>query len=243
MEDAFVEILNTLAGTPASVGLLVTAAAIFLTSDWRLSLTALLVQYILLGLAVTRSAPMEIGLVKILAGVLAVFILYLSARKVQEMAAAAPAPAEEPPGLRPGWDAGPLGLPLRLLTLLLVVLAVMLAFERVHVPFMPADLVLAALWLVGLALASLVIGHEPLRVGPAALSILAAFDLVYGGFASNLAVVGSLGALTLLAALAFAYLVIIQGMTAQAAAPALGGSERAAGPVPNLPNISEEDRL
>ena len=241
MEDAFVEILNTLAGTPASVGLLVTAAAIFLTSDWRLSLTALLVQYILLGLAVTRSAPMEIGLVKILAGVLAVFILYLSARKVQEMAAAAP--TKEPPSLRPGWDAGPLGLPLRLLTLLLVVLAVMLAFEQVHVPFMPADLVLAALWLAGLALASLVIGHEPLRVGPAALSILAAFDLVYGGFASNLAVVGSLGALTLLAALAFAYLVIIQGMTAQAAAPALGPGERAAGPVPNLPNVSEEDRL
>jgi len=217
MEEAFAAILKTLSGTPVFVGLVLTAAIIFLTSDWRLSLTALLVQYILLGLAVTRSAPIEIALVKILVGVLAVFILYLSARRVQEMNGRAAIPTEEASGLRLGWDAGPLGLPLRLLTALLVMLAVLLAFERIHIPFMPADLFLAALWLVGLAMASLIIGHDPLRVGPATLSILATFDLVYGGFAPNLAVVGSLGALTLLAALSFSYLVIVEGLTAQAA--------------------------
>ncbi len=217
MEEAFAEILNTLAGTPTLIGLMLTAAIIFLTSDWRLSLTALLLQYILLGLAVTRSAPVEIALVKILAGVLAVFILYLSARRVQEMEEpSAPSQRMHLSGLQLGWDAGPLGLPLRLLALLLTLLAVVLAFERVHISFMPADLFLAALWLTGLAMVSLIIGHTPLRVGPAVLSIVAAFDLVYGGFASSVAVVGSLGALTLLAALAFAYLIIIRGLTAQA---------------------------
>ena len=45
--EAFSDTFLSIAGVPAIVGLILTAAAIFLTSDWRLSLTALLVQYVL----------------------------------------------------------------------------------------------------------------------------------------------------------------------------------------------------
>lgn len=216
--EAFSEIFATLAGAPAIIGLGLTAAIIFLTSDWRLSLTALLVQYILVGLALMRFIQAEIALVKILAGVLAVFILYLSARRVQEMKGEPVVEAGGPQflGLRIGWSAGPLGLPLRLLTFLLVLLAVLLAFERVSIPLVPADVALVTLWLVGLGMVGLVISSEPLRVAPAVLSILTAFDLVYTEFESSLAVVGFLGALTLLAALAFSYLVVVRGLTISA---------------------------
>jgi len=213
--EAFSDIFATLAGVPAIVGLALAAAIMFLTSDWRLSLTALLVQYVMVGLVLTRFIQAEIAVVKILTGVLAVFILYLSARRVQDMTGEQAAQASGPQllGLRVGWGAGPLGLPLRLLTLLFVVLAVLLAFERVRLPTVPADVIFVALWLGGLGMAGLVVSGEPLRVAPAVLTIMAAFDLVYTELAPSLAVVGLLGALILLAALAFSYLAIVQGLS------------------------------
>ena len=85
--ELFSDTFTFLAGVPAIAGLLLTAAAIFLTSDWRLSLTALLVQYVLVGLTLTRFVQAELAIVKILVGVLAVSILYLSGRRFQDASA------------------------------------------------------------------------------------------------------------------------------------------------------------
>jgi hypothetical protein len=227
--EALSDLFAPIAGLPAIVGLVLTALVIFLTSDWRLSLTGLLVQYILIGLALTRFVRVEIAVVKILVGVLAVAILYLTARRFQEMSG----PAEAEPGgwqflgLHVGWDAGPLGFPLRLLTVLLVALAVVLVFDRFSPSFqpasgqalVPADVAFVAFWLVGLGLVGLVLSGDPLRVAPALLTVLSGFDLVYTSLESSLAVVGFWGAMTLLAALAFAYLIVGQGMSARLAGP------------------------
>jgi hypothetical protein len=67
-----------------------------------------------------------------------------------------------------------------------------------------------------MGLVGLVLSAKPLRVAPALLTILAGFDLVYASLESSPAVIGSWGALTLLAVLAFAYLATVQGLaTAQ----------------------------
>ncbi len=215
--DALADLLAFLAGLPALAGLLLAAITIFLTSDWRLALTGLLVQYLLLGAALTRFIQPEVALAKILAGVLAVSILYLTARHIQELKGQ---PEIERMGrrilgLRIGWGAGPLGLPLRLLVVLLVALAVMRLFDLYHSPLVPADIVFAALWLGGMGVAGLVLGEEPLRVAPAVLTFLTGFDLVYTGLEPSLAVTGFLGALILLAALAFSYLATVHSLGAR----------------------------
>jgi hypothetical protein len=210
-----------MAGLPAIVGLFVTALVIFLTSDWRLSLTALLAQYILIGLNLTRFIEPEVALVKILIGVLVVPILYLSARQVQG-AREAEATDEQGPqllGLRLGWDAGPLGMPLRVLAVLLVVLVLIRLYGTFRLPLVSTDVAFGAMWLGSMGMIGLVLGGSPLRVATAMLTILAGFDLVYASLESSLAVVGIFGALTLLAAFAFSWLTIVHGLGQEAERP------------------------
>ncbi|MBN1135720.1 MAG: hypothetical protein JXM73_04000 [Anaerolineae bacterium] len=223
--DTISDILSFMAGLPSLIGLILAAAIIFLAADWRLSLAALLVQYILVGMALSPSIQQEVVIVKILAGVLAVVILYLSARLVP------PAPAVSAGGgethlflrLHVDWAAGPLGLPLRFLTVLLVGLAIVRLFQGYQPTLLPTDLALAACWLGGMGLLGLILSDDPLRVAPAALTILAGFDLAYAGLDQNLAVAGFCGVLTLLAALAFSYLILVPTPGSGQAGP--GGRE------------------
>jgi hypothetical protein len=224
--EAIPETLMFIAGLPAIIGLLLTAAAIFLTSDWRLSLTALLVQYVLVGLTLTRFVKAEVAIVKLLVGVLAVSILYLSARGIQ---AAGEGPDTSTDGrqflgLHLGWRTGPLGLPLRILTLIMVALAAIHFFDdyQLLLPVLDSDasmvspdIAFVSMWLAAMGMIGLVLSGEPLRVAPAVLTILTAFDLVYASLEPSLAIVGFVAALTLMAALAFAYLVTVHGLRAR----------------------------
>lgn len=221
--EAFSDTFTFIAGLPAIAGLILTATVIFLTSDWRLSLTALLVQYVLVGLTLTRFVQAEIAIVKILVGVLAVSILYLSGRRSQDANGAQSTSAEGRQffGIQMGWQAEPLGLPLRVLTLIMVGLAAILFFEeyRSLLPVLDggesavtADIAFVSLWLAAIGVIGLVLSGDPLRVAPAVLTILTAFDLVYAGLEPNLAVVGFVAAITLMAALAFGYLIAVQGL-------------------------------
>lgn len=217
------------------VGLILTAAIIFLTSDWRLSLTGLLVQYLLVGVSVTRFVQLEVALVKILVGVLVVSILYLSARHIQEVQERRQPGATSARflGAHLAWGGGPLGLPLRLLVVLLVTLAVVRFFGeyRSLLPALspesltfPPDIALVSLWLGLMGLMGLVLSGNPLRVAPGLLTVMAAFDLVYAGYDPSLAVVGFLGTLLLLVALAFSYLATVQGLAAAANAPEMSST-------------------
>jgi len=228
--DALAEIFAFLAGTPAIVGLILTAVVIFLTSDWRLSLTALMVQYLLAGTAVTRFVQLEVALVKILVGVLVVSMLYLSARRIQEEQERRQSDATGARflGVYLAWGGGPLGLPLRLLVVLMLTLAAVRFFGEYHslLPALgpesvmfPADVALVSLWLGLVGLVGLVLSGNPLRVAPALLTLMVAFDLIYAGLEPGLAIVGFLGALSLLVALAFSYLATVQSLSAGANSP------------------------
>lgn len=225
--EALSDIFAFMAGVPAMVGLILTALIIFLTADWRLSLTALLVQYILAGLALTRFIQAEVAVVKILAGVLAVFILYLTARRVQEGKVPPPDTAAGARflGMNIVWQAGPLGLPLRLLAVVLVVLGLVRLFADYRPTLVPADFAFVACWLGGMGVIGLILSSDPLRTAAAVLTILIGFDLVYAGLEPSLAIAGFFGAFTLMAALAFAYLTAVQGLSAGPAGPDREGTQ------------------
>jgi hypothetical protein len=212
-----------LAGVPAVVVLTLSAATILLTSDWRLALSALLLQYLFLGLTLTRFIQPEVAFVRILTGALVVPILYLTARQVGDVGHAGEVEGAEGRflGLPMGWGAGPLGLPLRLLTVLLTALA-LIQFYPLSATLPPAvsatglgvppDVSFVALWLVTMGLMGIVLSGKVLRVAPAVLTVLCGFDLVYAGLEQHLAIAGFFAALTLLAALAFSYLAAVQGL-------------------------------
>ena len=82
--ETFADVFNLLAGPPAVAGLILTAAVIFLSSHWRLSLAALLVQYLLVALTLTRLVQPELAIVRGLVGMLVVPILYMTARRADE---------------------------------------------------------------------------------------------------------------------------------------------------------------
>lgn len=233
--EAFAEVFSFAIGLPAMVGLILTAATIFLTSNWRLSLGALLVQYVLLGLTLTRFVQAELAVVRLLVGILVVPILYLTARRLQD-ARGSGQPEQGGArflGLPMGWGAGPLGLPLRLLTVLLVALAVVRFFPNYEAllsglvvaaePLTP-DVIVISFWLVSMGLAGLVLSGDALRVAPALLTVLSGFEVIYACLQTNLAIVGFFGALTLLASLAFSYLAAVQGL---GSGPALAEEEAA----------------
>ena len=226
--EAIPENLALIAGLPAIIGLLLTAAIIFLTSDWRLSLTALLVQYVLAGLTLVRFIEAEVAIVKILTGVLAVSILYLSARRIrgEEEGQENTTDGLQFFGFHLGWRTGPLGLPLRILVLTLVALAAIHFFDdyRLLLPVLdsdgttvPPDIAFVSMWLAAMGMMGLVLSGEPLRVAAAVLTILSAFDLVYAGLEPRLSITGFVAALTLMAALAFAYLITVQGLGVRSA--------------------------
>jgi len=208
--DTISDILSFMAGLPSLIGLILAAATLFLAADWRLSLAALLVQYILAGMALSPSIHQEVVIVKILAGVLAVMILYLSTRLIPLAPAAEVATGGTRHFLRlhVDWAAGPLGVPLRFLAVLLAALGVLRLFQDYQPTLVPTDLAFAACWLGAMGLLGLIVSDDPLRVAPAALTILTGFDLAFAGLDQNLAVAGFFGILTLLAALAFSYLIL-----------------------------------
>jgi hypothetical protein len=81
------------------------------------------------------------------------------------------------------------------------------------------------MWLGSMGMIGLVLGGSPLRVATAILTILAGFDLVYASLEPSLAVVGFLGALTLLTAFASSWLTIVQGLGSEAERPDLEGTD------------------
>jgi hypothetical protein len=212
---AFSDIFTFVAGVPGITIMILAALTLFLTSDWRLSLTALLVEYIALGLLLTRFTQPEMAIAKILTGVFVVSMLYLTARRVQD--AQRPLEIENPEsrflGLQLGWGAGPLGLPLRLLAVLLVSLALVRLFSRYELALVPIDIALVAAFLGSMGILGLILSGDLQRVAPALLTILVGFDLVFTSLEPNLAVAGLFAALTLFAALAFSYLTAVQGLS------------------------------
>lgn len=225
--EAFSDTFAAIATVPALVGLFLTGVIIFLTSDWRLSLAALLIQYILTGLTLTRFIETEVAVVKILVGVIVVLMLYLSARHVQEVQQSRAILEGEVQlrRLRLGWDAGWMGLLLRFLVVMLVVIALTRLFSVYSLPLVSTGITFVAIWLASMGVIGLVLGGGPLRLAPALLTIMVGFDLVYTTLEPSLAIAGFFGTLVLLTGLAFSYLAVAHGLGMGSESPDTEGTE------------------
>jgi hypothetical protein len=186
----------------AIVGLFLTGGTIAMVRDWRVSLLALLGQYLLAGLVLSRLVLPEVALIKVLIGALICPMLYLAARQA-------------------GWGAGqdsasgatqrevfPAGPAFRLLAVMLMGLLAMALSQSYPLPVIPPDVELASYWLMLNGLLILMLTEHPLKAGQGLLTAIVGFELLYAPIERSLAMVWLLAVVNLLLALAIAYLIV-----------------------------------
>jgi uncharacterized MnhB-related membrane protein len=203
--------LSFLTTKAAIVGLVITASLIVLIRDWRLSLAALSVQYVLVGLLLTRLIQPQVALTKVLIGALVCVVLYLTGRLAstgEEEPASEQEAAEDSDMPLRAIGGGPslADFAFRLLAALFVGLAVYTLSKRYPLPEVPSDIGLACYWLASLGLLVLMLTEEPLKAGMGLLTLITGFELFYSALERSLSVVGFLGIANFLIALAIAYI-------------------------------------
>ena len=238
--------LSFLMTTPAIVGLVITASLIVVISDWRFSLAALSVQYVLVGLLLTRLIQPQVAVIKVLIGALVCVVLYLTARLVSESSEAPPLqrknvenghsrhPASptsnfQPPTSRTRAETSLPDFAFRLLAVLFIGLVVYSLSKRYPLPEMPPDIGFACYWLVSQGLLVLILTEEPLKAGMGLLTLITGFELFFSVLERSLSVVGFLGIANFLIALAIAYLTPSTALRRSSGHRAASGAESAAG--------------
>jgi len=183
----------------AVLGLFVTGGLIVLVRDWRVSLLALLGQYLLAGLILSRLVLPEIALIQVLIGALICPMLYLAARVGRS---ASPAPG----------DLFPAGRAFRLLAVTLMALLAVTLSRAYPMPAVPPDVGLGSYWLILIGLLVLLLTEEPIKAGQGLLTAIAGFQLVYTSIERSLAMVWLWAVVNLLLTLAIAYLAVARGV-------------------------------
>jgi hypothetical protein len=204
------EILAQLAIVPtttALLGLAITAGLLIAVPDWRASVLALVAQYILAGLLLTRVIRPEIALIKTLTGAMICVVLYVTARRVgwgrlplEE--------GEEPPSW---WLlALMMGVPFRILAALMGLALAYTAALRTPLPNAPLEVTFGAFTLGMMGIFGIALAREPLKGGIGLLTVITGFEMFYSSVEQSLAVVGLLGLVNFMIALGIAYLTTLQ---------------------------------
>jgi hypothetical protein len=192
----------------ALLGLFLTAGLILVGRDWRLLILALLAQYILAGLILSRLVRPDIAILKVMIGAFICPILFLSARQVSFNPSLVSLLSKE---RRRSTSAT--GFVFRLLASLLMVLITVTLSETFTLPDISLSLTVAVYWLILAGLTTLVLTEDPMKAGHGLLTILVGFDLLYTTLERSLLITGLWGTVNLLIALAMSYLIVAKGAT------------------------------
>ncbi|MBN1886485.1 MAG: hypothetical protein JW850_00780 [Thermoflexales bacterium] len=208
------DVLAFLSAVPTTTALIILALAasvMVAVRDWRLSIFALALHYVLASLFLTRIIRSDIAMIKMLVGATICVTLYITARRASEGTVVAPASTEALPGR---WLTGRLrfesGWPFRALVALLGLVVATSAATRLGLPSTLPEIVLACYILFIQGLLALGLTDEPLKGGLGVLTVIIGFDLFYSGVEQSLIVVGLLGLVNFSIALAVAYLTTLQ---------------------------------
>jgi hypothetical protein len=185
------------------LGLVVfTGLSLLISRDWRWLVGALALQYLGVFVIVQLTWPLEISVVKLVAGWMAGAIVGMAASN---------SPAS--------WQVEEQSVPpsriFRLLAAGLVGLAVASLAEPLQ-SWLPQDaplgFVLPGLVLLGLGLLNLGLSTQPLRTVVGLLTAMAGFEILYAGVETSILVAGLLAGVNIGLALAAAYLLLAPGM-------------------------------
>lgn len=204
-----------LRGEPAANLLVTTAVIIVLVWDWRLSLAALALQYLLVGLLFADILDPRLAIVKVLVGLFISLILYFTARQVHWGRLPEDVRADELITPRPGRQVRfgrflvAVNLPARIL--LTAVMGGIVWFLATNPDYaLPAVVdparTLAIYALTGFGLLGVSVTAAPLKAGMGLLMFMTGFELFFNGLEQSIALLAFLAAGNLALAVAIAYL-------------------------------------
>ena len=212
------------------LGLLITAGIILIARDWRLLLLALLAQYILIGMLLTRLVRPDIAVLNVLIGAFICPILYLSARQV----AVNPLSVYDVTQItsaRKWWSLPVIksfllgtdrtrgraatGLAFRVAVTLLMILVTLSVSNSFPLPNLTRGITIGVYWLVLAGLITLTLTENPMKAGHGLLTALTGFGLFYTTLESSLLLTGLWGTVNLLIALAIGYLTVVKGVVSE----------------------------
>jgi hypothetical protein len=183
---------------PAVILSVWTALVLLISTDWRLSVAALAVQYISVFALAAISWTLELAVVKLVAGWMAGAVLGM---------ALIGSPEEGRLQSRLGWST----ILFRVLAAMLVgLVAVSLAPRLVEwVPALAIEQAYGGSLLIGLGLLHLGLTAQPLRVALGLLTVLGGFEVIYASVESSALVTGLLAGVVLGLALVGAFLLTV----------------------------------
>lgn len=185
---------------PIAVGLvLITSISLLLSRDWRWSILTLAGQYTAMFLLVWMSWPLEMAVVKLVAGWMTGAVLGTTLVN---------APTE------PQGASRPINRLFRLLMAGMVLLVIFSIAPRaqIWVPGVGLEQTWAALTLIGMGLLHLGLTTRPFRVILGLLTTLSGFEILYAAVESSILVAGLLAGINLGMALVGAYILLVPAM-------------------------------
>ncbi len=211
----FLGLLDFLRGYPAAYIVLITATVILIVRDWRWSILALLIQYLIVGLLFADVISPNLAFMKVVVGVFVCLILYITARQVKWGRIPEDVTEEEVVLLEDKRLAslGPFMLstdtPFRVFLALLVGIAIWALVQRLgfQLPVAPTHISLTVFAMSGMGLITLSLTSEPLKAGMGLLTFLTGFELFYSAVESSIALVAVWAVADLVVALVIAYLI------------------------------------
>jgi hypothetical protein len=200
----------------AVLGLFITAGLIALVRDWRVSLLALLGQYVVTGYILSRLVLPELALIKILIGALICPMLYLAARQsgwnLLSSQRATGRSIRAGHGDSTGNYVFRVNLAFRVLAATLMLMLAVVLNQTYPLPMIPPDVGLGCYWLILIGILILMLTEEPLKGGLGLLTLLTGFDLLYAPLERSLVVAWLWAVVSLLLALAIAFLAVAKGV-------------------------------
>jgi hypothetical protein len=220
--------LQSIAQESVVLGLFITAGVILVARDWRTLILALLIQYILAGLILSRLVRPDIATLKVMIGAFICPILFLSARQVSARSSLLHLPENGQGHSLANWRRifslksllkgqsrrqrpAATGFFFRLAAASLIILVATTLSSSLTLPGLSPTITTAVYWLVLAGLGTLILTEEPIRVGHGLFTIFIGFDLYYTTLERSLLMTGLWGAVNLLLALAIGYLTIVRG--------------------------------
>lgn len=211
----FLGLLDFLRGPPSAYAILITSAVILIVRDWRWSLLALVVQYLVVGLLFAEVLPPLHAFTKVLVGAFIGLILYITARQVnwgrlpEDITEDEAVQLGEERFVRFGSYMLPTDTPFRVFLALIVALSVWALTQRAdfRLPALSEPLNLAVLALIGMGLVTLSLTSEPLKAGMGLLTFLTGVELFYSAVEQSVVMLTIMSIADLFIVLVIAYLV------------------------------------
>ena len=193
----------------------ITGTILILIRDWRVSIAALLIQYLVMGVILVQLVRPEIAVIKVFVGLIICPMLYLSARQASWRRQL----TFSRDGLRAligtrtvAGEVFPPGRTFRLMGVLLLAVAAVSLARTYPLPLLPSAVIISVYWLALTGAFILMLTEEPLKVGQGLLSIFIGFELWYTVLEGSLILIGLWGIVNLLLALAIGYLTVVRGV-------------------------------